>query len=521
MKSPLLLPLIVLLLLVRTWPPAGAACVVPMLACNASMPSFQYQVRVVSVSGGPEPVGPSAWWLAFGSPPVCSGTTTYNLGNWSQVANFSTVHMEAVATRYPNSAASRWMPALVVPITLVGPNKPNKSAGVTWGVEVKLIPCGGAEPPVTLAGNLYTGGRNSWASLAMLISTNRTEMPAFAMTAAQFNKERYWKVFESVSVPTPPQQFPIADRFISGDTDATNLAAGITAMSRLGFTALLDETDPGAHKVFAQDFGLRTGGGVYTPPEGDADRGVSASTMSAWAGEQMAPFTSNGFTGQEIAMYNIADEPAFYFPADQPNMSNPIVNTEWQEYLKAQGLTPGLLGSNSWAEVMPSADRQATSLTAKRLFYWTFRFASAASTSLFARATAAIQKNISYAIPTFANFNCYQGRVFTPGAVANNPNKTDENAAMVSNDWFEFGRAQGAKLMWTEDWFADHQAATWSYYTSKMRSAARLAPSGEVQYGGYIVPVSAGERPDGILTKILSLIGGGGKALEYFIFGEL
>ena len=73
--------------------------------------------------------------------------------------------------------------------------------------------------------------------------------------------------------------------------------------------------------------------------------------------------------------------------------------------------------------------------------------------------------------------------------------------------------------MWTEDWFADHQAAQWSYYTSKMRSAAKLAPAGNVHYGGYIVPVSAGERPDGILTKILSLIGGGGKALEYFVFG--
>ena len=47
-----------------------------------------------------------------------------------------------------------------------------------------------------------------------------------------------------------------------------------------------------------------------------------------------------------------------------------------------------------------------------------------------------------------------------------------------------------------------------------MRSAARLAPSGDVSYGGYIVPVMAGERPDGILTKILSLVGGGGKALE-------
>jgi hypothetical protein len=61
----------------------------------------------------------------------------------------------------------------------------------------------------------------------------------------QFNAEHYWKIFDAIKVKTPPTQFIIADRFIAGDTDTVNLATGIAAMERLGFTALLDETAPG------------------------------------------------------------------------------------------------------------------------------------------------------------------------------------------------------------------------------------------------------------------------------------
>jgi hypothetical protein len=52
-----------------------------------------------------------------------------------------------------------------------------------------------------------------------------------------------------------------------------------------------------------------------------------------------------------------------------------------------------------------------------------------------------------------------------------------------------------------------------------MRSAARLSPFGDMGYGGYVVAAMTGERPDGILQKVLSLIGGGAKALVYFTFG--
>ena len=41
----------------------------------------------------------------------------------------------------------------------------------------------------------------------------------------------------------------------------------------------------------------------------------------------------------------------------------------------------------------------------------------------------------------------FAGRGYVAGPVGNNRDKTDPQAAMVSLDWFEFGRARGSTLM--------------------------------------------------------------------------
>ena len=90
---------------------------------------------------------------------------------------------------------------------------------------------------------------------------------------------------------------------------------------------------------------------------------------------------------------------------------------------------------------------------------------------------------------------------------------------MLSLDWFEFGRARGATALWTEDWFDDGLASQWGYYGARLRSASRLAPSKDVIHGGYIVPRAGGDLPDGMLMKMLSIVGSGGKAIELYTFG--
>ena len=50
-------------------------------------------------------------------------------------------------------------------------------------------------------------------------------------------------------------------------------------------------------------------------------------------------------------------------------------------------------------------------------------------------------------ITCLQNFNNFAGRGYVPGPVGNNRDRTDPNAAMLSLDWFEFGRARGSTLM--------------------------------------------------------------------------
>ena len=54
-----------------------------------------------------------------------------------------------------------------------------------------------------------------------------------------------------------------------------------------------------------------------------------------------------------------------------------------------------------------------------------------------------------------------------------------------------------------------------------MSSACRLATplGGTTDFGGYVVPRRSGEVSGGLLRRIISLVGGGAKALTYFTFG--
>jgi hypothetical protein len=189
-------------------------------------------------------------------------------------------------------------------------------------------------------------------------------------------------------------------------------------------------------------------------------------------------------------------------------------------------LKPEDFGQVSWAAVKPNSTRWGGSTgpqwgldgpVAKRYYYWTARFSVFASAAAFAKATAALEDEFYKGLPVYTNFNNFAGRSYTPTTGGNK----DPNAAIVSPDWFDMGRARGATLLWTEDWFGDKQAAQWSYYLSRLRSASRLAPSADVKYGGYVVPRTSGDptRPDGIVKKAISVVASGAKALKYFTFG--
>jgi hypothetical protein len=48
---------------------------------------------------------------------------------------------------------------------------------------------------------------------------------------------------------------------------------------------------------------------------------------------------------------------------------------------------------------------------------------------------------------------------------------------------------------------------------------ACAARKGGIEFGGYVIPRTAGSLEDGILQKIMCVVGHGGKAIKYFVFG--
>lgn len=353
-------------------------------------------------------------------------------------------------------------------------------------------------------------------------------------TMAEYN-QRYWEVLKTISIPETerPKLFPIIDRFIGGSDDAREWTEGLNYLARAGFNSLMVPADAKYRELLLKAGLRRTAGAIYNPPgyafEFTAKPGAvpagwtgkpdstTPEAIEKWAHERIAPILKAGFTADDIAAYALSDEPGWYFPLwirALPESSNGM--ERFREYLKAQGLTPAELGVADWDQVKPLGRTAAVDLASRRLFYWTMRFFASDSARHFANVTRAMERASRPNLPIFTNWNNFAGRLYCPGAVGNNPDKGSPDAAMGGHDWLEFGRMRGTTMMWTEDWFSDAHAAQWSFYCAKLRSAAG---KGGIQFGGYVIPRAAGDRADGVLQKTLVIVGSGGKALKYFIFG--
>jgi len=263
----------------------------------------------------------------------------------------------------------------------------------------------------------------------------------------------------------------------------------------------------------------RTAEAIYCPPGGPFDHSIRnpQATMDSWAKGLVTPLTNAGFAPTDLALMAMADEPGWYYPSCfVPVTNNPVALSRFRDYLKNQGLSPADLGARTWEAVWPKGHSQALDLPSRRLFYWTMRFFPWDSARYSAECTRALESVFYTNLPVFVNWNFFSGRYYVPGPVANNRDRKSPDAAMGGQDWMEFGRMRGATMLWTEDWFGDELAYQWSYYCARLGSAARL---GGVEYGGYIVPRAAGGREDGIIQKAAAIVGHGGKAIQYFVFG--
>ena len=225
-----------------------------------------------------------------------------------------------------------------------------------------------------------------------------------------------------------------------------------------------------------------------------------------------------------------------YQPAS-PQSFQPYV-LDFQQYLQdlPQGFQPSdfVVRATSWDNI--NAIGAGLGLTAplpsRRLFFWTMRFfAEQASKGLASARDSVINAFDSLNTSIHSNVDVNWNNVAGQWYMAQKSQGPD--VAFARMDWFESGRLK-AHTLWTEDWFLDQRAQTWSFIGDSLRSAGMLSPNYGISppqpgepggFGGYIVGEmlagynGLGGHPAGATYKILSLIGHGAKSIDIWDYG--
>jgi len=468
----------------------------------SEVPAFQLRARVVK-AGANTPEGKS-FTLSFEGLPQPSAKVEPSA--WSEWLPFESAQIELLLARYPNSLLHGF--PFVLRLLING-------ATPTTSVQAELKLSEGGQV-IPLRGELLG------ARLGIMLWRDK-DGKAQAGTMADYNR-RYWPAFEHARPADAkrPRLFPLVDRFVSGDDDLLAWREGIGALSRGGFNALMVPPSRELGSLLREK-GLRTAWATYTPEGGvlpfseNGEPSTTPEDTEKWAQSEAKPYLDAGFAPREMAMFAMSDEPGWYYPhITEQAARDAEVLIRFRKYLRAQGLSPTQLGAAAWLAVMPSTQRHATSLPQKRLFYWTARFFNWDSSQHYARSVRALEKAFYPGLPVYTNFNNFAGRFYTPGPFGNNGRKDSPDAAIAAQDWPEFGRARAGTLLVTEDWFSDANAPQWSFYMARLGAAGRRSG---VDAGAFLIPRVAGDRPDGLLQKILTIAGSGGKGIHYFVFG--
>jgi len=459
------------------------------------VPPFDLRVKIEAVRGEDE--AETAWTVA-----VSSAQTTAKPGVWSDWVSVARADLAKALGQYPNSYLRGWPVVLHALIQPVSGELP---------VQVETRTADSTE----IASAVLFGPR-----LGLLVWRDEVGK-GHVSTMAEYNR-RYWRHLDAANPAggLRPERILLVDRFIGGDDDRRDWEEGLTQLARLGCNVLMLPPEARLRDILRSTPVKRTAWAVYNPPgyafafEGPS---TSAAALRKWAEDQAKPYREAGYAPEDMAIFAMSDEPGWYYPSLLAKVNDtPALRRRFHLYLRAQGLTPGDVGARDWSEVRVLGRSAAQDLPSRRLFYWSMRFFPWASATHFADCTRALEEAFYPGLPVTVNWNFFAGRLYVPGPVANNADKDSPDAAMGGQDWFEFGRERGSTMLWTEDWFGDAQAYQWSFYASKLRSAAAFH---DLPFGGYVIPRVAGGRENGLLQKTLCLVGHGARAVKYFWFG--
>jgi hypothetical protein len=265
----------------------------------------------------------------------------------------------------------------------------------------------------------------------------------------------------------------------------------------------------------------------------DALSGMTKANLADWAKSLVSKVaTSNGGLPSQIESIHMTDEPGWYYPSWIDQVNDTVHYSGYlqafQNYLRQQGATYGFtytdLGGTDWSSLRPIGQSAGNPLTGgpasiqkRRLYYWTMRFYADAAGDGMKMAQQALTAAVGHPVATPVNWNNQINRWYIPSPNAKIANNKIVNAdsAMGMMDWMRAGRTS-AHTAWTEDWFGDTQANTWSVCAAAMRSATQAGTQG---FGGYVVGKTMGQMPAGGKYKIFPLLGSGAKNYCGYTFG--
>lgn len=506
------IPSITLIFLALTATPAAAAFGKPA-------PDFGFRFRVLEAESADAPEENQRWFLAAANTNF-PGPEAGEDG-WSEWIRVEGDLKEFFATKtYPNLYLPTW--PFVAAFTLHPHEFTRAKLEFEWEVNGRS-----GSFPATFS------GRN----IALLLW--KDSGGEFRVGPSHEYNKRYLERAEALGL-TPddlPQKIVFGDRFIGIDSNEEMWRDGLRLLALLGFNAIQTTGHSNAKPLIA-DWGVaRTHGAIYSPPllhDADPEK-TSDAALRAWADQIAEQFRSEGWEPGDVALYALADEPAWYFPSvfqgtwpeHSPEMGKQMLDN-FRSYLRDEiQLQPSDVGIEAWEELRFAGRSDAGETPeSRRLYLHTCRFFADNSADTFARATRALEGVFGEGLPIFCNWNFFSGRFFNPGPVANNPDTTSPDAAMGGHDWIDFGRRRAVTSLWTEDWFNDAMAPQWSFYSSKLRSAAdhynRARAEDDpppIGFGGYVIGRATGDRPGGCMQKMLAILGHGGKQIKTFVFG--
>jgi hypothetical protein len=390
------------------------------------------------------------------------------------------------------------------------------------------------------AGDPDRGGRvlKSWTdtvegeTLLFLLPGYASEPAAGRADALELMSEharRYLDAARAAAVKPEdrPKQFPVSCyQLMGGQGHREQLGMAAETAGLLGFNTVnaysWGRIPPRDVNAVLDAHGLKWRSvAVYNPPSYfDFDRDLmNPKALDRWAAARAAAAgAQNGGTAAGVVLHYLADEPGWYYPTMLLEVRKKPERLEaFRAYLREQKLQPADLGRQSWEEVFPLGAGAARDLPARKLFYWTMRFFPESASRGHRLATEALERAFGHRLLTPVNWNNWTDRwyVASPYTKVANNNVIGPDSAMGGLDWLDAGRRQ-ALTPWTEDWFPDQNAQTWSYYGDLLRSAAEL---GGRDFGGYVIGGMTGEQPAGARLKTLALAGHGAKAVDFYTWG--